>query len=408
MPSPEIQRTGGAIIFQWPDYNLSIRLDRFRDARNGGAFAEFVASTSAPGYAPHLTQAQLNLTAMRTRTEFVKRLSALYQEANWDEVIETVCAWGLRLYREGEPVLQLTRNAQVEPPQLCLDPLLYDRLPTVLYGPGGIAKSYLALFYAMLMYHGGSLAGFIGTAQPTLFLDFESDYGDHVHRANRLALGHPELTTATPYYRRSALPLADDLTAISRIVSEYGIKVLIVDSLAAACGGDLERPETAIRLFSALRSLRVASLLIAHVPKNAEEKTIYGSVFFSNFPRSTWEMKRVQDTDDTVTRIGLFHRKCNLASLHRPLGLRLTFAEGVHIDPLELSNEPDLAVGLPLKDRMKTALGSAAKTAKDLADELAVPLGQIKNQLTHGKGSWVTPLDQVGKEFRWGLLSPRT
>ncbi len=162
MPSPEIQRTGGAIIFQWPDYNLSIRLDRFRDARHGGAFAEFVASTSAPGYAPHLTQAQLNLTAMRTRTEFVKRLSALYQEANWDEVIETVCAWGLRLYREGEPVLQLTRNAQIEPPQFCLDPLLHDGLPTVLYGPGGTVKSYLALLCAMLMYHGGSLAGFIG------------------------------------------------------------------------------------------------------------------------------------------------------------------------------------------------------------------------------------------------------
>ena len=92
MPAPQVERTGGAIMFQWPDYHLSIRLDRFRDARNGGAFAEFVATTTAPGYAPHLTQAQLNLTAMRTRTEFVKRLSALYQEANWDEVIETVCA----------------------------------------------------------------------------------------------------------------------------------------------------------------------------------------------------------------------------------------------------------------------------------------------------------------------------
>jgi len=407
MPAPQIERTGEAIVFQWPDYKLSVRLNRFRDARHGGATAEFLASITAPGYQPHLLQAQLNLTAIRTRTDFVKRLNSLYQEANWDEVMETVCMWGLRLYREGEPVLQLTRNAQVDPPQFCLDPLLYTGLSTVLYGPGGIAKSILALFCAMLMHNGNSLAGLIGTAQPTLFLDFESDYGDHVHRANRLALGHPELATATPYYRRSALPLADDLTAISRIISEYGIKVVIVDSLAAACGGDLERPETAIRLFTVLRNLRVASLLIAHVPKNAEEKSIYGTVFFSNFPRSTWEMKKVQEAGEDVTRVGLYHRKCNLASLHRPIGLKFVFGEAVRVEPLDLSNEPDLATGLPVKDRIRAALASGAKTAKELADELGVPAVQIKNRLTEGKGSWLTPLDQVGKEYRWGLLSHR-
>ena len=275
----------------------------------------------------------------------------------------------------------------------------------MLFGPGGIGKSYLALFLAMLVQQGGRLVGFSGAQGSVLYLDYETDYGDLVHRARLLRRGHPELLSAEPFYRRSFLPIADDLPALHRIVAESQIKLLVIDSLAPACGADLLSPETAIRFFAALRSLRVASLILAHVPKNAEEKSIYGSVFFTNLARSVWEMKKVQEAGENVTRIGLYHRKANLGPIQRPIGLKLQFGEAVQFEPLELENEPELAQALPLKARIEHALASGAKTAKDISEELDAPLTQIRNRLSEGRDQWATPVGKVDGEIRWGLLS---
>ena len=400
MPAPRIERTGQALSFHWPEYQLSVHLDRFRDTSSGSLYAEFQASTTAPGYHPHLTQAQLNLTSMRTRTEFAKRLSTLYKEAHWDEVMEQVCVLGLREYRQGEPVLRLTDEAQADPPRARLDPLIYDGLPTVLFGPGGIGKSYLALFCALVVEHGGWHVGLCGLPGPTLYLDYESELVDLVERAKQLRRGHQDLTASEPLYRRCHVPVADDLPALQRIVAESEIKLLVVDSLAAACGAELEKAETAIRLFSALRSFRVATLLVAHVAKNAENKSIYGSVFFNNFARSVWEMRKVQEAGDNITRIGLYHRKCNLGPLHRPIGFKMHFEPGVCLEPLDLTEEPDLAEALPLKDRLQGALSQGAKTAKQLAEEVDANLPQVKARLSEGRGRWSV---KVGDE-QWGLL----
>jgi hypothetical protein len=118
---------------------------------------------------------------------------------------------------------------------------------------------------------------------------------------------------------------------------------------------ELERAETAIRFFNALRSLRVASLILAHVAKNSEEKTIYGSVFFSNFARSAWEMKKAQEAGEHIIRVGLYHRKTNLGPLQQPLGFKLHFGEAFSL--INRSRNP--AVSLPL-----TSYQIALKTDK--------------------------------------------
>ena len=386
-----------------------IVLDRFQDSGLRGLSAELQASTSAPGYLPHLTHCRISLTSMASRTQFAKRMAELYKEADWNTIIEQVCVLGLRMFREGEPVLRLTKDAQVEPLSSRLSPLLYDRLPSVIFGPGGIGKSYVGLLCALLVESGQCLAGLEAVKGPVLYLDFESEYGDFVERAKRLWQGHPQLEPAQPLYRRCSLPIAEDLPALQYIVAKSQIQLLIIDSLAAACGSDLYVPETPIRLFAALRSLRVSSLILAHVSKNEDKgKSIFGSVFFGNFARSVWEMKKAQEVGDAVIRIGLYQRKHNLGPLHRPIGLKLTFGEAVHITPIELTDEMELAEALSLPERIKAALKQGAKTARELSDELEISLAQVKNRLTDGKGAWVTPLDQVGKEFRWGLLSNRT
>ena len=97
--------------------------------------------------------------------------------------------------------------------------------------------------------------------------------------------GHPELEKSEPLYRRCHQPLADDLPAIQRIVSQSHIRLIIIDSLAIAAGGELERPETATRIFAAIRALRVSTLTVAHPQKKPEDKTIFGSVLHEPLPQ---------------------------------------------------------------------------------------------------------------------------
>jgi len=401
---PQIERAGQALQFFWPDYQLTVTLDRFHDAGSRGLFAELQANTSAPGYLPHLTHCRISLTAMGSRTQFAKRMTELYKEADWHMIIEQVCVLGLRIFREGEPVLRLTKDAQVEPLSSRLSPLLYDRLPSGIFGPGGIGKSYVGLLCALLVESGQCLAGLEAVKGSVLYLDYECEYGDFVERAKRLWQGHPELSDAQPLYRRCNLPIADDLPALQHIVAKSEVQLLIIDSLAAACGSDLYAPETPIRLFAALRSLRVSSLILAHVAKDEDKgRSIFGSVFFGNFGRSVWEMKKTQEVGDTVIRVGLYQRKHNLGPLHRPIGLKLSFGDAVHITPLDLTEEPELAEAMSLSQRIKAALRQGSKTPKELADELDAKYPQVKARLSDGQGKWCT---NVG-DGQWGLLECR-
>ena len=343
---------------------------------------------------------QINLSALKTRSDFAKRLKSLYPDANWDEVMETVCVLGLRHLRQGEPVL-----GSVSRPTFLR--LRYDLPPsyTTDFRPysSDLAESGNRILPYSARCSWNSVdgkRGLCGVPGPTLYIDYESDYSDLMSRAKRIRQGHPKLTGIEPLYRRSHIPLADDLSTLQRLVAESGIKFLVIDSLAAACGAELERAETAIRFFNALRSLRLSSLILAHVAKNAEEKSIYGSLFFSNFARSTWEMKKAQEAGEQITRVGLYHRKNNLGLLEKPLGFKLRFGEAFQLESTNLLEEPSLIEGLPVKDRLQASLRAGAMTAKELAEETGIALASVKARLSEGQGLWST---KTGGE-KWGLL----
>ncbi len=67
---------------------------------------------------------------------------------------------------------------------------------------------------------------------------------------------------------------------------------------------------------------------------------------------------------------------------------------------MDITDEPDLAEALPLRVRIQHVLGQGARTAKEVAGELAASLPQVKARLSEGAGVWST---KVGTD-RWGLL----
>jgi hypothetical protein len=107
----------------------------------------------------------------------------------------------------------------------------------------------------------------------------------------------------------------------------------VIDSLAAAYGAELERAETAIRLFNPLRSLRIASLILAHVAKNAEEK-----------------------------RLSPLFELCAIG----------------------LGKEERSPPCLPDQGHLR----SAAKSAKEFSEELSVDVAKVKARLSDGLMKW--------------------
>ena len=73
---PFTKLNGHGVRLDWPEHNLYVTLDRFRDS-GGVSKAELSAYLS--GETPRLlTQGQLNLNSLQGRASFARRLKELY------------------------------------------------------------------------------------------------------------------------------------------------------------------------------------------------------------------------------------------------------------------------------------------------------------------------------------------
>jgi hypothetical protein len=407
--APEVTQVGGVMRFFFPPWKLTLTLDRLKDSPRTGPRGELTITTTMTGIPSHITTTQISLMAGRTRQTLAKDCSQIFPDPPWRDVLEYVCTEAVKSLRQGEPLIQLTDDLLITPPQFCIAPLIFQKHPTILYGDGDACKSYLAILMALLAGSVGTFAGLhVATPLNVLFLDYESDMADVGSRAQRLRQSHPELAKGFPFYKRAEMPIEDDLSKLQHEVAEKNIQLLIVDSLGAACGGDLMAPETAQRLFRALRTLRIASLIIAHTPKNAETASIFGSVFFKNYARWTWEVKKTQEPGESVAKVGLFHRKHNLGSEHAPLGFQFTFHDNqVKVASYNVTDNEALSEALPLSQQIQRALRNGLKTVEDLASELGKDKSIIRARLNDGRGIWAISVKTDG-ETRWGIREKRT
>jgi len=403
------ERTYGGFIFTFPEAMVTVMMDRI--VKNKRAiYARLDVRTTAPGYNPVLLQNMVtNLISLPAKVTLIKELAKRFNQAEWTGTIEQVYAHAIRVIEEGEPVLTIdparaADGAAVPSLTWRVSPLVLDLQPTVLFGEKGTMKSYLAELVGLVVESGMSFSGLTGLAGKVLIVDYESEYAEFQRRAHLLAARHPELVTGCPLYYRGTIPFPDDIDKIAKLVAEHDVKLLIIDSLAMACGGvDLFSGETATRFFQVIRMLKVASLTVAHPQKNSEEKTIYGTVFFTNLARSVWQVKRVETSPGaSVTRIGCFHEDANNTGRLHPIGFAFTFADdGITIEPHNVFADHGLVHAQTVPARIRHLLTAGKRTAQEIADEINAPLAQVKVRLSEGNGSWCVKLGNG----LWGLKS---
>jgi hypothetical protein len=402
-----IEEIAGLYTIHSATHAVRMSFDRLTDAR-GGVTAEITITLGATEV---LSGVDVALKSDTSQTKLASSLKALTPTIPWKFLLQRACSVVLKRHRDGEPLRILTVETPIEPLTFQINPLVFRGKVTVLFGDGGLGKSSLALLCAMLVSTGETVAGIAALPGIPLYLDYEDSYDVHVRRMQAIAAYHPTVAKADVRYQACTEPLSTLTHTLLRRIQAEGITFLVLDSLAAATGGDAGA-EAATKVFRALRTLNVGALVIAHVPKSpgeGQEPSIYGSVFHKNFARATWEIRKEQEIGSDQSILGIFNRKSNLSRLHHPIGLKVTQdADNTRMqyETFDLSQAGELATALPLPNRIRNLLESDGmpRPSKEIADELGAALPTVKAVLSKHKGfKW--HMIGEGREAKWTVLN---
>jgi hypothetical protein len=281
-----------------PEFGLELRVDRLR-RRLDELVGELAVRCKMPGARTVgdglLSVADINLSSQRARQERARHLAGRAQakDLDWTGILEDFSQRVITAERAGQPAVLLRdipRPRQDDVHHVDGLPLL-ARHPLVLFGDGGAAKSYFALYAAGKLDGQGLRVG---------LFDWELAGEDHRDRLERLFGSNlPAIR-----YARCDRPLVHEVDRLRRIVRDEGLNYVILDSVAFACDGPPEAAEVASRYFQAIRRLgSVGSLNIAHITKGeGSDRKPFGSTFWHNGARSTWFAK-VAETLPSDNRI---------------------------------------------------------------------------------------------------------
>lgn len=260
---------------------------------------------------------------------------------NITRLVDQAVGMAIRLHNERNEVVLLA-DVPVEDDlsiKYVVPPFVVEDGASIIFGQGGGTKTYFALYLGLCVALGLPFFGAEVQQRNVLFLDYEASKQRLAARM-KLLLGGLDLGEERPpfhYWSAEGRSLQDLVPALRRVIKDYQIGVIIVDSAALACGGDASEQTVATDYFNAVARLGVPVLTIAHITKDEEgDKYPFGSVFWHNSARTTWNVKSVDEGDAIFT--GLFNRKVNDAKRQEALGFRFDFYE----KSVELTTTPDV------------------------------------------------------------------
>lgn len=413
MNGPHVSHHHGRYTVEWGDPERAIlELDYLR-SDHGDVTAEITATSTAPSIGGVVHVARVNLLSTRSLSEFASHVTkrAPGPSTDWAQLLGIAAREVVLLHRRGEPAVLLRDVEPAEDDGYVLPPLAVARMPTILFGDGGAAKSMIALAVAASIQTGGAYLGFEpSTVANVGYLDWEMDGHEHRGRLGRLAGTSDERRLPGIVYIPMGRPLADDVDRIRREIIRHDIGYLIVDSVGLACDGPPEAAEVAIRFFGALRELGLGSLLVAHVNRSGDTERPFGSAFWHNGGRRNWYCKLEADVDGTTT-IGLFCKKANTGPKPSPMGYRIDWrarweavGDRITITRTDVADIPDISKHVPLTYRITDLLKGGALTIHEIAEVSSADADTVGRTLRRMREKGQAA-DHPGPDgvMRWGL-----
>jgi AAA domain-containing protein len=336
----------------------------------------------------------------------------------WEMMLNTAQSALLRFLSNRDLSMDLSEVPDEEAPVL-FAPFLVKDGANLLFGDGGTGKTYFCLRLALSLATGKEFLGYTPQeATGTLFVDYEDNEKTASFRLSRLC-ADPALNLDPKvakkfvrYLNPQGAPLYTIIPALKKIIQEHNIGLILVDSVASACGAEPEKAEAAAQYYNALKSLNITSLSIAHVTKTegAKQDKAFGSVFWHNLARNTWNIQGEEDPEEEKIslsavmgeksrQLGMFHRKYNSGPKSPPINMRITY--GVNNVRFEEGKPDYWNKDKKLETRIVTALKlNGGRTKNELEEDLLdVSPKTLKNMLSimKQKGTIVKDADRGGK-----------
>jgi hypothetical protein len=284
---------------------------------------------------------------------------------------------------------------------------MLENQPTIIFGEGGLGKSLIGLAVMLSLDHDFPLLPGTTTnpGHHGLYIDFEDQPEEQGIRARQLVASAIANDDIPHHYIKCEGPLHEQAPNIKRHMVEKGVTFAILDSAGYACGGEgPEKAESAINYFRALRSLNVPSITIAHNTKDQKRHLPFGSVFWHNSARATWELMKQDSVGDNQIQLGLFNRKANSSKLSKPWAFELVFHpdESIEINNADIQKMPDLAKTTSAVEQLIGFLREGAMTVQELAAETGIKDNTVRVTLTRHPQIFAKAGTNLGAA-KWGL-----
>ena len=338
-----------------------------------------VSPNLAPERSPRVFRGRLGLLSRSGIKGCVTTCERRVPGYAWADIIDDVCDAALNNQRTLlKPEIVGLKEPKRERPAYQVWPLLPSRVPTLIYGQGGIGKSWLAVYLCALVDGELTASGLNADAGNSLYVDWEDDQSTLDARAWAIKRGEPEIddTWGLRYFAAQG-PLVDWIDDLANHVAREEFDLVVIDSVGLALGGDANDAETVLAFFRALRQLDATILLIDHMTKGPDSKDrgAFGSVYKRNSARSLWEMRQSENGEMTM---GLYHRKANNSRLSPPVGLSLNIIEdddytiqAASFRRCDVADLPDdLAGGMTMPQRITATLSRGELPVETIREAL--------------------------------------
>ena len=408
---PLFESKAGLLVYTWEKPGITVSLEQLHSNKQGIHAVMAIHALEEGKKRKVHGPVNYNLLSTTSRESLLKYLKGR-MEIDWAEILETLTDLANTHLQTGEPVGNLLEYMDRPTTKWALFPLILEDQSTILFGPGGMGKSMLALA-AMLTLETGRpfLPGLTPqSGHHGLYLDWEATKYEHGGRLRSILSGADATVNSVlePACEVLHLSCAGSIIAmqsqIKRQIDEYGITFLIVDSAGLACGNEPEKAESALAFFDSLRQLGVPALVIAHQTKNDAHGMPFGSVFWHNSARSTWEIRKQQEAGENLLTVGLFHRKSNVGKMERPLGFSFDFGPdgATCIKRVEVRDVPEFSREGSFGDRIAGALMHGAMTVKQIAEAIDGKPDTVVKTLKRQTHRFTVVASSLGTQV-WGL-----
>jgi hypothetical protein len=354
----------GCYRLVFPANGVEFHVDRLRRDKHELVCELSVAGDFARAIDGMLSVGTFNLSSTSAASQRAKLLAERASKSgfDWSSMLEELRQRVLTAERRGEPSISL-RDVRRPPDDEEYD-VLGLRFPkahsTIDFGDGGTMKSYLELL---------KLSSLAAQGVRVLYADWELDQFTHRRRLEQICGSEmPDVR-----YVRCDRPLIHEVDRLRRIIRQDGIQYAVLDSVGFGTAGAPESAEAALDFNRAVRQLGTGVSAVAHITKaeNGDQRP-FGSAFWHNSARATWNIKLAsQSADGQTVQLAAFQRKNNLGRSAPAVGIQMQFdGPRVYFERIDVTTIEEVSDALPLWQRIKAVVRSGPQTLATIASEL--------------------------------------